>query len=108
MLSTSNYIARRFGVRAAMPGFVAKKLCPQLVIVPCNFPAYTAVSEEVQQIFADYDPGYTAMSLDEAYLDITDYLHERGFPHSQLTPEDVVNEIRQKIFEKTQLTASAG
>uniref|UniRef100_A0A8C5QBV9 UmuC domain-containing protein n=1 Tax=Leptobrachium leishanense TaxID=445787 RepID=A0A8C5QBV9_9ANUR len=77
MLSTSNYLARRFGVRAAMPGFIAKKLCPDLTIVPLNFDKYRAVSTEVREILADYDPNFLPLSLDEAYLDITDHLKER-------------------------------
>uniref|UniRef100_A0A673NLB3 DNA polymerase kappa n=1 Tax=Sinocyclocheilus rhinocerous TaxID=307959 RepID=A0A673NLB3_9TELE len=77
MLSTSNYHARRFGVRAAMPGFIAKKLCPNLVIVPTNFDKYRAVSAQVREIFSEYDPHFMPMSLDEAYLDITEHLEER-------------------------------
>nr|CAH92522.1 hypothetical protein [Pongo abelii] len=83
MLSTSNYHARRFGVRAAMPGFIAKRLCPQLIIMPPNFDKYRAVSKEVKEILADYDPNFMAMSLDEAYLNITKHLEER-----QNWPED--------------------
>ncbi|XP_012577280.1 PREDICTED: DNA polymerase kappa isoform X2 [Condylura cristata] len=83
MLSTSNYLARRFGVRAAMPGFIAKRLCPQLIIVPPNFDKYQAVSREVKEILAEYDPNFVAMSLDEAYLNITKHLQER-----QSWPED--------------------
>lgn len=78
MLSTSNYAARKFGVRAAMPGFIGKKLCPELIIVPPNFDKYKAVSKEVQEIFSHYDPGFSPMSLDEAYLDITDYLQKNS------------------------------
>ncbi|XP_056396211.1 DNA polymerase kappa isoform X2 [Hyla sarda] len=77
MLSTSNYLARRFGVRAAMPGFIAKKLCPTLHIVPLNFDKYRAVSKEVREIFSEYDTNFLPLSLDEAYLDITDHLEER-------------------------------
>uniref|UniRef100_A0A8C8WF69 DNA polymerase kappa n=1 Tax=Panthera leo TaxID=9689 RepID=A0A8C8WF69_PANLE len=91
MLSTSNYYARRFGVRAAMPGFIAKRLCPQLTIVPPNFDKYQAVSREVKEILADYDPNFMAMSLDEAYLNITKHLQER-----QNWPED-----KRKYFIKT-------
>ncbi|XP_075871261.1 DNA polymerase kappa isoform X2 [Nelusetta ayraudi] len=83
MLSTSNYHARRFGVRAAMPGFIAKKLCPDLIIVPLNFDKYRAVSKEIRDIFADYDPHFMPMSLDEAYLDFTDHLKQRqNWPES--------------------------
>ncbi|XP_020854092.1 DNA polymerase kappa isoform X2 [Phascolarctos cinereus] len=81
--STSNYHARRFGVRAAMPGFIAKRLCPQLTIVSPNFDKYREVSKEVMEILADYDPNFMAVSLDEAYLNITKYLEER-----QNWPED--------------------
>ncbi|WAR00599.1 POLK-like protein [Mya arenaria] len=79
MLSTSNYNARKFGVRAAMPGFIGKKLCPDLVIVPLNFEKYTAFSKQVKAIISMYDPNYCPMSLDEAYLDITDHLEKRKF-----------------------------
>ncbi|XP_009071315.1 PREDICTED: DNA polymerase kappa-like, partial [Acanthisitta chloris] len=77
MLSTSNYHARRFGVRAAMPGFIAKKLCPHLTIVPPNFEKYGKVSKEVRAILAEYDPNFMPMGLDEAYLNITEHLEER-------------------------------
>ncbi|NXJ50943.1 POLK polymerase, partial [Spizaetus tyrannus] len=168
MLSTSNYHARRFGVRAAMPGFIAKKLCPHLTIVPLNFEKYGKVSKEVREILTEYDPNFMPMGLDEAYLNITEHLEERlnwpedkrrfffnterttekdninmsakfnegGYSSSPIlfednTPlmddhpeqrdqsvansvvfgtsaEEVVKEIRFRIEQKTQLTASAG
>ncbi|XP_007439922.1 DNA polymerase kappa isoform X1 [Python bivittatus] len=77
MLSTSNYHARRYGVRAAMPGFIAKKLCPHLTIVPLNFKKYEEVSKEIREILAEYDPQFMPMGLDEAYLNITEYLEKR-------------------------------
>ncbi|XP_029959921.1 DNA polymerase kappa [Salarias fasciatus] len=86
MLSTSNYHARKYGVRAAMPGFIAKKLCPNLVIVPVNFDKYRAVSNEIREIFADYDPHFQPLSLDEAYLDFTDHVEQRQhWPESSRT-----------------------
>uniref|UniRef100_A0AAQ4RBI0 DNA polymerase kappa n=1 Tax=Gasterosteus aculeatus aculeatus TaxID=481459 RepID=A0AAQ4RBI0_GASAC len=86
MLSTSNYHARKYGVRAAMPGFIAKKLCPNLVIVPTNFDKYRAVSDEIREIFADYDPHFQPMSLDEAYLDFTHHVEQRqSWPESKRT-----------------------
>ncbi|CAG8467350.1 4573_t:CDS:10 [Dentiscutata heterogama] len=103
MLSTSNYEARRYGVRSAMPGFIAKKLCPELIIVPCNFDKYHAVAKQIREVFARYDPNYTPMSLDEAYLDITEYLET-----TDKTPDEVVEQIRKEIHEETKLTASAG
>jgi hypothetical protein len=94
MLSTSNYLARRFGVRAGMPGFIGKKLCPGLIIIPTDFEKYTKIAAVTRKIFAEYDPNFVAMSLDEAYLDITEYLKGRknkseGESHSK---------IRQKYY----------
>ncbi|XP_070208820.1 DNA polymerase kappa-like [Littorina saxatilis] len=77
MLSTSNYEARKYGVRAAMPGFIGKKLCPQLVLVPLNFPRYNECCHQVREVFADYDPNFCPMSLDEAYLNFTEHLENR-------------------------------
>ena len=74
MLCTSNYLARRYGVRAGMPGFIAKKLCSNLTIVPTNFDKYTKISHEIREVLAEYDRNFLPMSLDEAYLDITGYL----------------------------------
>jgi DNA polymerase kappa len=74
------------------------------VIVPTNFPKYTEVSRQVQKVFADYDPEFSAASLDEAYLDITDFLQAR----QEMTAWEAVEEMRAKILESTQLTASAG
>ena len=102
MLSTSNYAARKFGVRAAMPGFIAKKLCPNLVIVPSNMEKYAQVSEIVRGVFREYDPNFAPMSLDEAYLDITDIIT------SSDSAWNIVQEMRSKIQERTKLTASAG
>ncbi|XP_072288675.1 DNA polymerase kappa [Eucyclogobius newberryi] len=112
MLSTSNYHARKYGVRAAMPGFIAKKLCPNLVIVPTNFDKYRAVSKEVRAIFAEYDPHFQPLSLDEAYLDFTEHLEQRkSWPESARThyyneaqmdpvdtPEDV-KDLSPVLFE---------
>lgn len=67
-----------------MPGFIALKLCPQLVLVPLNFQKYTAASEVTRAVYRRYDPGFRAGSLDEAYLDVTDYCAQRG-----MTPEQV-------------------
>ncbi|NXC88591.1 POLK polymerase, partial [Cercotrichas coryphoeus] len=94
MLSTSNYHARRFGVRAAMPGFIAKRLCPHLTIVPLNFEKYSKVSKEVREILAEYDPNFMPMGLDEAYLNITEHLEER-----LSWPED-----RRRFFCNTEST----
>lgn len=115
MLSTSNYAARKYGVRAAMPGFIGKKLCPELIIVPPDFTKYKEASKQVQEIFAEYDPNFSPMSLDEAFLDITKYIVENGKQYEKdaddsnvTVGEAIVNEMRHKIHEKTHLTASAG
>merc|ERR1719462_925453 len=108
MLSTSNYKARRFGVRAAMPGFIAKKLCPHLVIVPTNMAKYAAVAEQVREVFKEYDPDFCPMSLDEAYLDITKLVKAAEGDDIEAVARSIVNEMRSKIKEKTGLTASAG
>uniref|UniRef100_A0A7I4YAC1 DNA polymerase kappa n=1 Tax=Haemonchus contortus TaxID=6289 RepID=A0A7I4YAC1_HAECO len=81
MLSTSNYLARRFGVRAAMPGFIAKKLCPQLKLVHGNFSKYKKENHVFRAIFAEYDEDLSMGSLDEAYLDITEYVKARTEPN---------------------------
>lgn len=78
MISTANYVARKFGVRSAMPGFIAKKLCPDLVFVKCNFRKYRDVSNVFMKILEEYDPAYESMGCDEANLDLTNYLIERG------------------------------
>ncbi|KAJ3164502.1 hypothetical protein HDU88_005379 [Geranomyces variabilis] len=104
MLCTANYEARKYGVRSAMPGYIARKLCPQLLIVPLHFERYGAISAVVREVFAIYDPNFSAFSLDEGLLDITKYLAE----HPAQNPEEVVAELREEIFKRTGLTASAG
>jgi nucleotidyltransferase/DNA polymerase involved in DNA repair len=75
MITTSNYEARQYGVRSAMPGFIAKKLCPDLIFVKSNFAKYRKASEQVRHVFRHFDPTFEPASLDEAYLDVTDYIH---------------------------------
>jgi DNA polymerase kappa len=77
MISTSNYVARKYGVRSAMPGFIAKKLCPQLVFVPCNFDKYRVVAEQIRSVIGEYDPSFSSYSLDEVYFDLTEAARER-------------------------------
>uniref|UniRef100_A0AAV2MRM5 DNA polymerase kappa n=1 Tax=Knipowitschia caucasica TaxID=637954 RepID=A0AAV2MRM5_KNICA len=109
MLSTSNYHARKYGVRAAMPGFIAKKLCPDLAIVPTNFDKYRAVSKEVQAVFAEYDPQFQSVSLDEAYLDFTEHLEQRKnwtdmarthyYSTTQMDATEDVQDLSPVLFE---------
>ncbi|XP_052210672.1 DNA polymerase kappa [Diospyros lotus] len=103
MISTANYEARKFGVRAAMPGFIARKLCPQLIFVPTDFEKYTHYSDLTRKVFQRYDPNFVAASLDEAYLNITNVCTERG-----IAAEEVAEEIRRSVYEETGLTCSAG
>uniref|UniRef100_A0A8R1TSM8 DNA polymerase kappa n=1 Tax=Onchocerca volvulus TaxID=6282 RepID=A0A8R1TSM8_ONCVO len=77
MLSTANYAARRFGICSAMPGFIAKKLCPQLKIVHGNPDKYREASSVARKIFSEYDPDFTMAGLDEAYIDLTAYIQNR-------------------------------
>eukprot|EP00026_Physarum_polycephalum_P009202 Phypoly_transcript_09316.p1 GENE.Phypoly_transcript_09316~~Phypoly_transcript_09316.p1 ORF type:complete len:458 (+),score=73.29 Phypoly_transcript_09316:50-1375(+) len=105
MLATSNYEARKWGVRAGIPGFLAVQLCPTLEILPLNFVKYRAVSAVIRAVLADYDPNFQASSLDEATLDITDYLSLR--PHHGAV--SVATEIRTRILQQTGgLTCSMG
>ncbi|KAL7199527.1 hypothetical protein ACSBR2_021745 [Camellia fascicularis] len=95
--------ARKFGVRAAMPGFIARKLCPQLIFVPTDFRKYTYYSDLTRKVFQKYDPNFMAASLDEGYLDITNVCKERG-----ITSGEIAEELRKGVYEETGLTCSAG
>ena len=103
VLTTCNYHARRFGCRSGMAGFVARKLCPQLVCVPMNFAKYSAKADEVRQVLALYDPSFESASCDEAYLNLTQYCEDHD-----LSPQDAVSQMRAEIHEKTKITVSAG
>ncbi|KAI9051831.1 hypothetical protein LZ554_004093 [Drepanopeziza brunnea f. sp. 'monogermtubi'] len=103
VLTTCNYHARKFGCRSGMAGFVAKKLCPQLIQIPLNFDKYTAKAQEVREIIVDYDPRFESASIDEAYLNITEYCHK-----NDMSPEDAVQQLRREVHEKTKITISAG
>ena len=103
VLTTCNYHARKYGCRSAMAGFVAMKLCPQLICLPLNFAKYTAKAQEVRAILAEYDPRFESASMDEAYLNITEYCSDE-----QMDPEDAVAQLRREVEEKTKITISAG
>lgn len=125
MISTSNYVARKFGVRSAMAGFIAKRLCPQLVLIKPNFKSYSRESEIVMNIIRQYDPNLRCFSLDEVYIDLTEftfekYCDEKNIPMEELLSMaeladdvwnlayDIVNDIRKRVFDETKLTISAG
>ena len=107
MISTSNYIARKYGVRSAMPGFIAMKLCPQLKLVEGHYHKYKEESQKVMFILEEYDTNIESMGLDEAYTDLTDYCKNNKI-YTKEGIIEVVKEIKKKIFEKTQLTCSCG
>jgi DNA polymerase IV len=102
VVAAASYEARRLGVRSAMPSRTALRLCPDLVFVPPRFEVYRAISREIRGIFAEYTPLVEPLSLDEAYLDVTENL--KGIPIAVR----VATEIRGRIGEQTGLTASAG
>ncbi|KAM0271891.1 hypothetical protein ACHAQH_008933 [Verticillium albo-atrum] len=103
VLTTCNYVARKFGCRSGMAGFVAKKLCPELIFIKLNFDKYIAKAQEVREIIADYDPRFESASIDEAYLNITEYCTAKD-----ISPDDAVQQMRREIYEKTKITVSAG
>lgn len=103
VLTTCNYLARKFGVRSGMASFVAKKLCPQLVLLPMNYDKYTAKANQIRAIMAEYDPRFESASIDEAYLNITAYCDE-----NHVEPHEVVQRMRVEIFETTKVSVSAG
>jgi DNA polymerase-4 len=102
VVAAASYEARRFGVRSAMPSTVAMRKCAELVFVPPRFDVYRAVSRQIQAIFMDYTPLVEPLSLDEAYLDVTDNLR------SGVSAWATAKEIRKRIHDETELTASAG
>ncbi|KAL4892845.1 hypothetical protein BDV59DRAFT_193404 [Aspergillus ambiguus] len=103
VLTTCNYEARKFGCRSGMASFVAKKLCPQLILLPQNYEKYSAKAQEIRAIFAQYDPLFESASIDEAYLNITAYCEENS-----LGPEEVVSRMRAEVLESTLISVSAG
>ena len=102
VVSTASYEARRFGVHSAQSIQVAKRLCPQLIIVEPHFQRYKEVSAQLHEIFHDYTDLIEPISLDEAFLDVTE--NKRSIELGV----DIAREIKQRIRETTGLTASAG
>jgi len=102
VVAAASYEARKYGVHSAMPSVTAKRKCPELIFVRPRFDAYRAVSGEIHAIFAEYTPLIEPLSLDEAYLDVTENL--KGME----VATEIAEEIRAKIRARTGLTASAG
>ena len=102
VVCAASYEARRYGLRSAMPAATAKRLCPQAVFVPPRFALYREVSQQVHEIFRLHTDVVEPLSLDEAYLDVTE--NKQGFEYAR----DIAQAIRAEIFRRTGLTASAG
>jgi DNA polymerase IV len=102
VVAAASYEARKFGVHSAMPSVTAKRKCPDLIFVPPRFDIYKAVSQQIREIFAEYTPLIEPLSLDEAYLDVTENL--KGMEIAS----EIALEIRAKIKQVTGLNASAG
>ncbi|HET9640554.1 MAG TPA: DNA polymerase IV [Allosphingosinicella sp.] len=102
VVAAASYEARKFGIRSAMPAVTALRRCPELIFVKPRFDAYRAVSQQIRAIFLDYTPHVEPLSLDEAYLDVTEDLKGIGIA------TEIAREIRARIRAETGLTASAG
>ena len=102
VVAAASYEARKYGVRSAMPSVTARRLCPDLIFVRPRFDVYRAISEQIRTIFRDYTPHVEPLSLDEAYLDVTEDLKGIGIATR------IAEEIRARIKAETSLTASAG
>ncbi len=102
VVAAASYEARKYGVRSAMSSKVAKRKCPDLIFVKHRFERYKEISAQIRSIFLEYTDLVEPLSLDEAYLDVT--YAKKGLPSATL----IAKEVRQRIFEETGLTASAG
>src|SRR5436305_8733922 len=102
VVAAASYEAREFGVHSAMPSLVARRKCPDLIFVKPRFDAYKAISLQIREVFAEYTPIIEPLSLDEAYLDVTENL--KGI----ISARQIAEEIRARIRAETELTASAG
>ena len=102
VVATANYIARKYGIHSALPVATAHRLCPDLIVVEGRYERYKEISRQVHSIFHEYTDIIEPLSLDEAYLDVT--ANKKGMTLAV----DIAREIKQRIFEETGLTASAG
>jgi DNA polymerase-4 len=102
VIATCNYEARRFGIHSAMATAQAMKLCPELLVIPPNMEKYRIASRQIMEIYRDYTELVEPLSLDEAYLDVTESRHCKG------SATLIAQEIRRRIVETVGITASAG
>lgn len=99
---SANYIARRYGVRSAMPGSRARRLCPAAVVIPPDFETFNAVSSSVMETFRQVTPVVEVVSLDEAFLDVSGATRRLG------TPYDIAEHLRARVFDEQGITCSVG
>ncbi len=102
VVAAASYEARKYGIRSAMPGRLALEKCPHLIVVKPRFQRYKEISQQIRQIFYEFTDLVEPLSLDEAYLDVTEN------KKNMESANDIAREIRKRIFEETGLTASAG
>ena len=102
VVATASYEARKYGVHSAMPSRTAYRLCPGAIFLPARFEVYRAVSQQIMAIFRQHSVLVEPLSLDEAYLDVTDAVHTLE------EAAQLAREIKRQIWEETSLTASAG
>lgn len=102
VVAAASYEARKYGIRSAMPGRLALEKCPHLIVIKPRFQRYKEISQQIRSIFYEYTDLVEPLSLDEAYLDVTE--NKKNIESAN----EIAKEIRRKIFETTGLTASAG
>lgn len=102
VVAAASYEARVYGIHSAMPSRTAVQRCPSLILVRPRFEVYRAISDQIREVFHEYTDLVEPLSLDEAYLDVTE--NKRGLPSATL----IAQEIKSRILEETELTASAG
>ncbi|WP_447951977.1 DNA polymerase IV [Chryseobacterium koreense] len=102
VVAAASYEARKYGIRSAMPGRLALEKCPHLIVVKPRFQRYKEISQQIRNIFYEYTDLVEPLSLDEAYLDVTENKKQME------SANEIAREIRKRIFEETGLTASAG
>jgi len=118
VVSTANYEARKYGIHSAMPISKAYELCPQAIFLPVNMELYQKVSEKIMEIVKKYSPKWEIVSLDEAYLDLTEYSdilknirmfkEEVAINKNYRRAEKIAKKLKKEILEKEKLTASVG
>jgi len=118
VVSTCNYLARKYGIRSGMPISKAYQLCPRAIFLPVNMALYKKISDEIMEIIKKYSPKFEIVSLDEAYLDLTEYSRllqnvrifgERiGSEMSYKKAEELARKLKKEIFEKEKLTCTVG